>query len=165
MSANPDGGAALAPSYPKSLADAVTAAMRVLLGNRCFISGAVAIGGTVAKVKLAAAVDFCIDGQLYHKAITDDLFVHTDLTVQAVSTTKLYALCLDSAGSGSIIAGPADGLSLPIIPDTKCAVGAIKVVTDATHTFTPATTAHNAAGITTTYANISCLGIALPTFA
>ena len=46
---------------------------------------------------------------------------------------------------------------LPPIPATECCVGALKVVTDSSHTFTPGTTAHNAAGVTTTYASLSVI--------
>jgi hypothetical protein len=137
------------------LGDINTEEMRILLGNRNFISGAVAIGGTKSKVKIAAAVDYCIDGQIYHKAITDDLFVHTDLTVQAANTTKWYALSLDAAGAALITTGTAT--ALPKLAATQCIIGAIKIVTTAT--FTPATTLHDAAGITTTYYNLSCVPV------
>ena len=150
------------------IGDIVTEEVRNLLGNRCFISGAVAIGGTTSKVKLAAAVDFSIDGILYHKAITDDLFVHTDLTVQAADTVKYYVLSLDKTGAALITQGnevaTADvGASggkvqpyLPKVAATQCVVGAIKVATVAV-TFTPATNSHADSGITTTYFNLSCV--------
>lgn len=147
------------------IGELVTEELRILLGNRNFISGALVIAGTKSKVKLAAAVDYCIDGQIYHVAITDNLFVHTDLTVQAANTTKWYALCLDAAGAATIIPGNSvltaaltagtDVAYLPKVPATVCIVGAIKIVTTAA--FTPATTLHDAAGITTTYYNLSCV--------
>ena len=130
-----------------------TVALRNLLGNRAFSTGALAIGITPAKIKTAAAVDFCIDGILYAKAATDDLFAHTDLTVQAANTTKWYALSLNAAGAALITQGTAT--TLPELPATQCIIGAIKIVTTAT--FTPATTSHVAAGITTTYYNLSCV--------
>lgn len=136
------------------IGDLVTEELRILLGNRCFISGALAIAGTKSKVKLAAAVDYCIDGQIYHVAITDNLFVHTDLTVQAANTTKWYALCLDAAGAATIVQGTAT--MLPKVAANVCMVGAIKIVMGAA-TFTPATTLHDAASTTTTYYNLSCV--------
>ena len=147
------------------LGELVTEELRVLLGNRNFISAALAIAGTKSKVKTVAAVDYCIDGQIYHKAITDNLFVHTDLTVQAANTTKWYALCLDAAGAATIVAGNSvtnaalaagtDVAFLPKVAGNVCIVGAIKIVT--TSAFTPATTLHDAAGITTTYHDLSCV--------
>ena len=152
--------------FASGLADIQDLGLRILLGNRNYSKGGVAIGITKSKVKTAAAVDYTIDGVFYTKAATDDLFVHTDLTVQAVGTTKLYALCLDAAGAASIIAGPVTQTAagstyalkagqMPVIPVTKCCVGVLKIVTDATHTFTPATTLNDAAGITATYFDIS----------
>ena len=136
-----------------SLGNIFQAVLRNLLGNRAFASGAIAAGLTATKIKTTAAIQYCIDGVLYAKAATDDFFVHTDLTVQAANTTKWYALSLDAGGNALITPGTAT--RLPQLASTQCIVGAIKIVTTAT--FTPATTAHNAAGITTTYYNLSCL--------
>ena len=104
-----------------SLADIADAALRKLLGTRAFSTGALAIGSTKAKVKTAAAIGYCIGGGMYTQAATDDLFVHTDVTVQAADTTKYYALCLDATGAASVIQGTAT--ALPVVPDTKCIVG------------------------------------------
>lgn len=135
-----------------SLKYIVSAVQRILIGTRAFTSGALAIGTTKSKVKTAAAINFCIDGIMYLKAATDDLFVFTDLTVQAANTTKFYALCLDASGAASIVTGTSTGL--PDIADTLCVVGYVKIVTTAA--FTPATTLLDAAGITATYVNLSC---------
>ena len=59
----------------------------------------------------------------------------------------------------AITAGTAAAM-LPEIPDTTCLIGGVKVITDATHTFTPATTELSAAGITDEYYNFSCAPIA-----
>lgn len=134
------------------LGDITDAALRSLLGNRCFHNGGLAIATTKSKVKTVNSVDYTIDGVFYTKAGTDNLFVHSDVTVQPVGTTKLYALCLDKDGTASIIAGTT---KLPVIPDTLCCIGALKIVTDATHTFIPGTTLNDAAGITATYHNLS----------
>lgn len=149
------------------LGDIDIAAVRNLLGNRCFTKAVCAIGGTVQKARTTATAEYCIDGQMYSKASTDDLFVFTDVTVQPISTTCFYALCLDASGSGSIINGTpvltasitagTDKALIPEIPSTKCCVGAIKVVTDATGTFVPATDGLNDAAVTDTYFNFSCV--------
>lgn len=101
--------------------------------------------------------------------------------VQPVSTTVYYLIVVNYAltwytiqgtYSGQVISRPygLNGLGDGSMPDiavaeTYAPVGAIKIVTDSTHTFTPATTALDAAGITATYASIFKLGNALPTFA
>lgn len=140
-----------------TLKDITDAIMRFQLGTRCFISGAIAIGTTKPKVNLAAAIDYCIDNVLYHKAITNDCFVHTDVTVQAANTTKYYLLTINAAGTGAITQGTAT--ALPDCPADSCPVGYLKIVTTAT--FTPATTNHDAAGITTTYTNLSQMPLTL----
>jgi hypothetical protein len=131
---------------------------KTLHGNRVCNSAKIAIGTTTTKIKTVAAIDYTIDGQVYTLAATDDFFVNTDLTVQPIASTKYYALCVDAAGAGSIIAGPnnltaavtaqTNKSAVPAIPDTKCLVGIIKVVTVGS-VFTPATTAYT--GITTYY--------------
>lgn len=136
------------------LGDIHTQVLRNLLGNRCYDNAGIAIATTKTRAKTVNAISYSIDGVLYTKAGTDNLFVHTDVTVQAADTTKYYALCLDSSGNASIIQGTST--ALPDIPATKCIVGALKVVTVAV-TFTPATDNHDASGVTTTYYNLSCI--------
>lgn len=136
----------------------VSAVMRFLIGTRAFTSGAIAIGTTKSKVKTAAAINFCIDGIMYLKAATDDLFVFTDLTVQADGTTKYYLLCLNAAGSALVVTGTAT--ALPTCPDGYCPVGYLKIVCDGA-AFTPATTLLDAAGVTATYVNLSTMPLAV----
>ena len=153
------------------LGDLSHRALRVLLGNRCFTKAICAIGSNAAKIKTTTnTVQYSIDGQIYEKAATDDLFVFTDTAVQPVSTTCFYALCLDASGTASIVNGtPVLTASItagtefayfPEVADTLCVVGGVKVVTDSTHTFTPGTTALSAAGITDEYFNFSCIPVA-----
>ncbi len=151
------------------LGDVESAALRNLLGNRCFGKALLAISATATKVKTVTnTITYSIDGQLYELAPTDNI-AFTDLTVQPVSTTCYYAVVVDAAGTPSIIngtpiltasitAGTAKAL-FPEVPATKCIIGGVKVVTDSTHTFIPATTELSAAGITDTYFNLSCVPI------
>jgi hypothetical protein len=147
------------------LGDLVTEEMRGLMGNRCFGSAGLVIGsGDKKKVKIANTVPFCIDGILYSKTTAE--IVHTDVTVQADLTTKWYLLSLDKDGNGLITQGPAvltasvtgvtNELALPKIAASQCAIGAFKIVTAGT-TFTPATSDHDKASLTTTYYNLSCV--------
>ena len=137
-----------------SLGDVYTEELRNLLGNRCQDNPAIALGLTASKVKTVNAISYTVDGQIFSKAATDDLFVHTDLTVQAADTSKWYALCLDKTGTASIV--PGLPTRLPKLPSTLTIIGAIKIVTVGV-TFIPATTLNNAAGITVTYFNISAV--------
>jgi hypothetical protein len=150
------------------LGDVFTKVLRTLLGNRCFTKAICAIGSTATKIKTTTnTVQYCIDGQLYEKSATDDLFVFSDVSVQPVSTTCFYALCLNAAGDASVVNGePVSTAAItagtskalfPEVPETVCVVGGVKVETDSTHTFTPGSTALSAAGITDTYYNFSCI--------
>lgn len=152
------------------LGDVFTSALRTLLGNRCFTKAICAIGSTTTKIKTTTnTVEYCIDGIMYEKAATDDLFVFTDTTSQADLTTCFYALCLDKDGNGSIVngtpvltasitAGTAKA-TLPEVPATKCIIGAVKVETSGA-AFVPGTTALSAGTVTDTYYNLSCVPVA-----
>lgn len=106
-----------------------------------------------------AGVDFAIDGICYHKADTDDI-VLTAHAQQAVSTSCLYLVQLDSSGNLStkkgterLTANLGDNLSLqwPLPDEGKCAIGGYKVATNGSTTFTNGTTDLDAAGVTTTF--------------
>jgi hypothetical protein len=144
---------------PKNtLKDITQQILRQQIGTRAYSTGALAIGTVAATVKTTAAIEFSIDNVLYTKAATDNLFAHTDLTVQAADTTKYYLLSLTAAGAGVITQGTST--KLPEVPAGNCPVGYIKVVTVAV-TFTPATTSHAAAGVTTTYVNLAQMPLTL----
>jgi len=80
------------------------------------------------------------------------------VTVQADGTTKYYLLTLDSGGNALITQGSAT--DLPAAPAGECPVGYLKIVADG-GAFTPATTDHDDANVTTTYVNLSQLPLAL----
>ena len=151
------------------LGDVGSAALRNLLGNRCFGKALLAISAAATKVKTVTnTIAYTIDGQIYTLAPTDNI-AFTNLIIQPVSTTCYYAVVVDAAGTPSIINGTpvltssitagTDKALFPEGPSTQCIIGGIKVETDSTHTFTPATTELSAAGITDTYYNLSCVPI------
>lgn len=133
-------------------------------GTLCFSKAGVAIGGTASKVKIAApngaGVDYAIDGILYHKADTDDFWTLSG-SVLAVSSSIIYLLCINAAGTMSIVEGTAvltaditsgkKPLNWPQPGAAVCPLGAVRVDTNASTTFTPGTTLLSAAGITDTY--------------
>jgi len=154
-----------------NLGDINTAALRNLLGNRCFTKGLLAAGSNTAKLKTTTnTVEYCIDGILYEKAATDDLFVFTTVTPQADLTTCFYAMCLDKNGASVVVNGTpvltskvaagTDRAMIPEIPATACMIGAVKVVASG-GAFTPGTSAVATAGnFTVTFYNLSCTPIA-----
>lgn len=151
-----------------SLGDVFHATLRNLLGNRCFVKGLLAIAGTKSKVKTVTnTVQYCIDGIMYEKAATDNLFVFTDVTSQPDLTTCFYAFCLDKDGNSVVVNGTpmltanlsAYPAVLPLIPETACLIGAAKVVTSGA-AFVPGTTLLDAGTVTTTLYNLSCVPVA-----
>ena len=139
-------------------------------GTFCFSKAGLAIGSTHAEIAIAApngaGVDFSIDGILYHLA--DDATVAiTAAAVQAVLTTCLYLVQLNSSGTLSTVKGTevttlalAAGNAVLKIPEptaNNCPIGFLKVVCASTATFTAATTDLDASDVTTTYQDIMTL--------
>lgn len=111
-----------------------------------------------------AGVDFVIDGICYHKADTATNQPLTAGTVVPASSKCLFVIQLDSSGNvtskqgdavltADLVAGKT-ALQFPEPEDNKCPIGAVKIETGAV-TFTPGTTALDAASITATYINIA----------
>jgi hypothetical protein len=141
------------------LLDAQSAVMRSLLGTRAATKGGITIGsGDATKLKIANTVEYSVGGVAYQ--VTTEEVAFTDTTVQPISTTRYYVLAYDAAGTGVIYNGTTIN-DLPSIPATHCPVGYVKVVTDATGTFVPATDDLSDAAVTDTYADITVLPLAL----
>lgn len=129
----------------------------------CFAKAGLAEGTNAATIKTAApngaGIDYAIDGIAYHKADTDNIAV-TAHAQQAVSTSCLYLVQIDSAGTISTKKGNEEltadlginkSLQWPFPDDGKCPIGGYKVALDASTTFTNGTTDLGAAGVTDTY--------------
>lgn len=142
-----------------TLKNLVSVATRFLVGTRAFTSGAIAIGTTKSKIKTVAAINYCIDGVMYLKAITDDLFVFTDTTSQADGVTRYYLLCLNASGTALVVNGEDDG-GLPACPAGYCPVGYAKIATSGA-AFVPGTTLLDAGTVTDTYVNLSTMPLAI----
>lgn len=142
-----------------SLEDVQSAAMRVLVGTRAATAAGLTIGSSDAsKLKIANTVQYSIGGVAY--SVTTEEVAFTDTTVQAASTTRYYVLAYNAAGTGTIYNGTTSS-DLPTIPVTHCPVGYVKVVTDATGTFVPATDDLSDAAVTDTYVDITVLPLTL----
>ncbi len=145
--------------------------------NRIFATPTLTIGGTTTKVGTGATVTFTVGGTFATAvATTDNVWTFggaNSATVVAASSYQKYALLWDSTGASGVAVYEArqnttslatvDWTNISIVSpwapfltmigSTFVVVGVVNVVTDATHTFTPGTTAFGAAGITTTYTN------------
>lgn len=145
-------------------------------------SGALAAGTNSGTVKTTVAISYLVDGQFYSKAITDNMSVaYTGPSVYQAPTgvgsvngaftggsngsTRLYLLCLSTAGALSIVPGKivdtADlaagrvSLDFPDVPPNLCPIGAMRVALTASTTYVPGTTALAAAGVTASFLNLA----------
>lgn len=154
-----------------ALANAVT----LLDLNRALTAAGTARGTTAAKAKTVNTLTFTIAGAFFSKAGTDDFWTLSGTVVAAASFQK-YLLLIDAAGAASIQQGTQSTISaasvawtsvtatagnvqtghgplITVLNAGKAIVGVLTIATDATHTFTPGTTALNATGITATFAD------------
>jgi len=134
-------------------------------GTMCMGRVGLAIGDTTKTgPALVVAASYCIDGIGYITTAAATVKPLTAVaTPQAALTKCLYLICVDASFNvtsvkgrevlvADLVAGN-DVLEWPEVPVNKVAVGAVKVETGAV-TFTPGTTALDAANITETYYNI-----------
>lgn len=108
---------------------------------------------------------FSIDGITYSKTGAATVIPFTGLGIQAVLTKCLYLCVIDTAGTVTFVKGTAvlsadltNGVTVlkwPECPAGKCPWGAVKIACASTATFTPGTTALDAANITATYYDLA----------
>ena len=140
----------------KTLSDELKADFNLLRDNmiNCALNACGLAEGTNANtIQIATAVDFVIDGVIYTKAITDNIAM-TACAEQAVSTYCMYLVTLNASGTLKITKGTelaTDTAVLPSKPASEAVIGAFKIATDGSTTFTSGTTDLGAVGITATY--------------
>lgn len=121
------------------------------LANRVLGFPTIANGTTAGKIKTTTATAFAIDGKVYTKAATDDLWDLTALTTLTGAQFQVVLLYLDASGVATIGAGTVSAsaaaalIALPAFVTTKCIVG--MYVAGASTVFT------NALGAQGTYHN------------
>ena len=115
-------------------------------------------GTNIATLKTISAIVFNIYNQQYSKAITDNIAM-TACTQQPISSFCYYLVSINVSGSVIVTKGTNDTYALPATPFGTVPIGAFKLITDATHTFTSGTTDLSGTGITATLYDIDC-GIA-----
>lgn len=154
-----------------ALANALTLATL----NQSLTAAGVAGATTAAKAKTVNTLTYTIAGAFFSKGATDNFWTMAGTTV-AVNSWQKYLLLIDSSGAATIQEGVQSLVSAAAVTWTsvtnaagaplgghgpiiqvlnagKAIVGVVTVATDATHTFIPGTTAFNAAGITSTFAD------------
>lgn len=75
------------------------------LANACLDYATIANGTTNGKLKTTSDASFRIDGKLYKKAATDDLWDLSAQTTLSSGQYKAYWLYIDTAGAATIEAG------------------------------------------------------------
>lgn len=149
-------------------------------------------GAAAATVKSTGAINYCIDGIFYTKAalaaqsiaVTHD-FQGNPVSASAISSYVLPAgktmyllLCLNAAGTVAVVQGSYEGQSIPngtdkakvlvgngdipAEPAGYTAIGLIKITTAGAATFTPGTTALDAANVTATYHDLAAVPTTAP---
>jgi hypothetical protein len=138
------------------------------VANLCLYNPVLAIGsGSAAKVLITTGATgiYTIEGVIYTSPASQEVeFTATTDDIIADATTvqeKTYLVCLDSAGTGSIVGGEqADtGESLaPDVDDDLCVIGKVVLkVAAGTTNFDASTDLLSASHITDTYTNLSML--------
>lgn len=135
-------------------------------GNICLASAGLAEGTNANTIQIANNITYLIDGEFKSKAATNNIAMVTPTgapayKTQAINTTALYSVYIDGAGtvyvkqgdsllSAAIAAGDAK-LQYAAPERSMALLGFVKIVTNGSTTFTPASVDLSASGITATY--------------
>lgn len=113
-------------------------------------------GTNANTLKTTLDANYSIAGVQYTKGVTDNIAM-TALAQQAISTYCLYLVQINAAGTVSLKKGTSvatDTAVLPTADNANISMGAFKVQTNGSTTFTSGTTDLSAAGLTVTYYDI-----------
>ena len=110
-------------------------------------------GTNTATIQTSTQVVYNLYNQQYTLAATNNLPM-TACAQQAVSTFCYYLVSANVSGGVVVTKGTDNTYGLPATPPGAVAMGALRVTTDATHTFTSGTTDLAATGITATFYDI-----------
>lgn len=107
-------------------------------------------------IKTGSTFTFVVDGHMGSQ--TTQTNVALTGSVIPVSSFKWYLVTINTSGTVTATPNPVNGVNeLPTIPANQAVVGAVKIATNDSVTFTPGTTSLNATGITDTYYDLSCV--------
>lgn len=158
-----------------------------VIGNSCFSKATLAINAaSAATIRTTGTTTYTVNGIFYTKAaLSAQSFAATHRAdgaavttadpqyVQPINTTVIYVVALNAAGTVAIVQGSFAGQQMtygsdiskvvtmgggvPTLPAGYTAIGAVKIATNGVATFTPGTTALDAAGLTVTYFDLARL--------
>lgn len=150
-------------------------------GNLCFTSGGLTGGTNAGTIQTASTITYTINGAFASKAATNNVSIaytapagptynenpNGAFTGQAGGSTRLYGIFLNAGGDFSVVPGPVantarlaagqESLQFPAAQRDRACCGVVRIAVTANTTFIPGTTALNAAGVTTTYLNLSSI--------
>ena len=131
-------------------------------GFQSLTAAGLAEGTNANTYKTAATLAYTINGVFKSKGATDNIAMTATAGTVPPSSAALYAVWIDTNGNFSNTRGPvvdaADPCPVPVQTALNVAlVGLIKVVTNASTTFTPGTTDLGNAGVTDTYFDCSVM--------
>jgi hypothetical protein len=106
-------------------------------------------------VKTANTIQYVLDG--HNGSQTTQTNIAIGGAVIPISSFRWYLLSINTDGTVTATPGENNANWLPEIPSNQTPIGAVKIATDATHTFTPGLTSLNGTGITDTYYDLSCV--------
>lgn len=137
--------------------------------NANLIKAGLAIGttqGSTGTIKTTTTTSYTIDSIYYSKSNTDNIAIVPAIAaqvnaIQAVLTTCLYLVQIDSAGAVTVVKGKevltsdltngSKVLEWPQPTDNRAVIGAYRVSLASTATYQFGVTALNASNVTTTY--------------
>jgi hypothetical protein len=131
-------------------------------GFQSLTAAGLAEGTNANTYKTVNTLAYTINGVFKSKGATDNIAMTSTAGTVPPSSAALYAVWIDTSGTLSNTRGPvvaaADPCPVPTQTTANVAlVGLIKVVTDASTTFTPGSTDLGAAGVTDTYFDCSVM--------
>lgn len=125
-------------------------------------TGTPALTATVAQtiigskgVKTANTITYSIDGQDYSQ--TTQTNVAVEGAVLPISSYRWYLMSINAAGTVATTPQADNVNLLPEIPEASAPIGAFKIATNSSVTFTPGVTSLNLTGVTDTYYDLSCV--------
>lgn len=139
-----------------------------LLGTASYGKPGVAEGTNVHTIKTVAACVYSVGGQMYSKAITDNIAMDA-AAAQADLSTAWYLISLNAAGTVHVTKGTetltasydATARQLPSVPAGDSPLAAMKIVTSG-GTFTSGTTDLSGTGVTATFFDIGRVPLNTP---
>lgn len=167
-----------------SIANITSAEVRKCLLNRCMSKATLAINAaSAATIKTTGATIYSVNGVLYSKAALSAQSIvptHDALGrpvaegfpayVQPVNTVAYYLVSVNAGGTVAISQGNYDGQlqtknlevftgngAIPVEPAGYTTIGVFKVAPTVAATFTPGTTALDAANVAVTYYDVAIL--------